>query len=382
MLIVHLSDLHLGRRAPGDDLGAERLNTLRAALVAAAEHSPQAIVVAGDVFDGPEVDPGVVQAAARALDRARDAHGEPVPVVVIPGNHDPADASALWRRFVDSLSADTSVRVVLQPERLTLADGRLSIEAYPCLSRYSPEPPWSTPIAGPAAGDGVLRVVMAHGTLEGGPVPEGESDAYPFTMADAAALGADYVALGHFHGIYPPWNGGDEIVRAVSYCGTHEPDQFGSDAGWALLVNVEPGRPARLRRLRVGRCEWCSLGIDGPADLDQLKLLADKVESDLQPSRFCVRIKVSASLRLSPGEASQLEAMLSGLRAVGARVDQNGELRACVNVESLDFDALPAGALRQSLLSLREEWGAAAGEEREILAAALQLGWEQCQGRG
>lgn len=32
MLIAHLSDLHLGRRAAGDDLGAQRLQTLREAL--------------------------------------------------------------------------------------------------------------------------------------------------------------------------------------------------------------------------------------------------------------------------------------------------------------------------------------------------------------
>jgi hypothetical protein len=209
-------------------------------------------------------------------------------------------------------------------------------------------------------------------------VPEGESEAYPFVAADAEGLGADYVALGHFHGVYPPWGSGDEIARTVSYCGTHEPDQFGSDAGWALLATLEPGRPTRVRRIRVGRCEWRQIALQSPADLQHLRAFQERVESDAEPSRFHVRVKPSPSLRLSPDEAGQFEAMAAGLRALGARVDQSGDIQTCVSVESLDLDCLPAGAVRQALASLRDQWAATPpGEPREVLAAALQLGWER-----
>lgn len=382
MLIAHLSDLHLGRRAAGDDLGAQRLQTLRSAIAALAEHGPEVILVAGDAFDGPEVEPGVVQAAARTLDRTRRANGDPLPVVVIPGNHDPADAADLWRTFREALSEGSGVRAVRAPELLRMDDGRLEIEAYPCATRYSPEPPWVPRLEAKRA-EGAVRVVLAHGTLEGGPVPEGESDAYPFVAADAEALGVDYVALGHFHGVYPPWGGGDEIQRMVSYCGTHEPDQFGSDAGWALLATLEPGRPTRVRRIRVGRGEWRQITLQGPADLQQLRTFVERVESDAEPGRFHVRLKPSPSLRLSPDEAGQFEAMAAGLRALGARVDQSGEIQTCVNVESLDLDGLPAGAVRQALASLRDEWAATPpGERRDVLAAAVQLGWENTKDEG
>lgn len=377
MLIAHLSDLHLGRHTVGDDLGAQRLQTLRSAIAALAECSPEVILVAGDVFDGPEVEPGVVQAAARTLDRARKADGEPLPVVVIPGNHDPADAVSLWRTFREALSAGSSVRIVLLPELLRVGDGRLEIEAYPCATRYSPEPPWVPRLEAKRA-EGALRVVLAHGTLEGGPVPEGESEAYPFVAADAEALGVEYVALGHFHGVYPPWGGGDEIERTVSYCGTHEPDQFGSDAGWALLATLEPGRPARLRRVRVGRGEWRQLLLQGPADLEQLRAFVERVESDAEPGRFFVRLKPSPSLRLSPDEAGRFEILVAGLRALGARVDQSGEIQTCVSVESLDLDGLPTGAVRQAVAALRDQWAATPpGELRDVLAAAVQMGWEK-----
>ena len=129
----------------------------------------------------------------------------------------------------------------------------------------------------------------------------------------------------------------------------------------------------------MGRCQWCQLAIEGPADLERLRELVDRVETDPQPGRYCVRLKLPPSLRLAAEELVQLNDMVAGLRAVGVRLDQSGELRASVRVESLDFDALPAGALRQALLSLREEWGSSpADERREVLSAALQLGWEAC----
>ncbi len=379
MFIAHLSDLHLGRRAPGDELGSQRLANLRSALAAIAEHNPEVVLVAGDVFDGPNVDPAAVQAVARVLDRSRKSNGDPLPMVLIPGNHDPADSADLWRTFLAALGEGSQVYVALQPEVLVRCDGRLLVEAYPCASRYSPEPPWVPRLECPAA-EGVSRVVLAHGTLEGGPVPEGESEAYPFVSADAEGLEVDYVALGHFHGVYPPWPGEavDEAVRAVSYCGTHEPDQFGSDAGWALLVNLEPGRPTRVRRLRIGRGQWRQFQLQTPADLQQLRAFLDLVESDPEPDRFCVRIKLAPSLRLSADEARSFEETAGALRAVGARVDQSGQFQTQLSVESLDLDALPACAVRQALVSLREEWESAPpGERRDVLAAALQVGWEQ-----
>jgi DNA repair exonuclease SbcCD nuclease subunit len=382
MLIAHLSDLHLGRKAAGDELGAQRLQSLRGAIAALAGHSPEILLVAGDMFDGSEVDPGVVQAVARVFDRARKANGDPLPVVLIPGNHDPADAAELWRTFLGALPEGSAVRVVLEAELLRLCDGRLLVEAYPCATRYSPEPPWVPRLESPAVTEGISRAVLAHGTLEGGPVPEGESEAYPFAISDAEALGVDYVALGHFHGVYPPWPGNDEIVRAVSYCGTHEPDQFGSDAGWALLATLEPGRPTRVRRLRIGRGEWRQIQVETPGDLQQLRAFQERVESDPEPNRFYVRLKPSPSLRLSIDEARQFEAMAAGLRAVGARVDQSGQFQTRVSVESLDLDSLPAGAVRQAMVSLREEWETVPpGERRDVLAAALQLGWEQIPGQ-
>jgi DNA repair exonuclease SbcCD nuclease subunit len=380
MKIAHLSDLHLGRRSAGDPNGAERLNSLRQAIAKLAPESPDAILIAGDTFDSLRIDQAVVTEAARALAKARDADGRPIPVVVIPGNHDPSDSTDLWEAFRSALGSGSSVYLVLVPQAVALCGGKLVVEAYPCETRYSPESPWVKRIATTNDAEGPNRVVLAHGTLLGGPVPEGETEAYPFTQGDAEGLGAEYVALGHFHGIYPKWDGGQELSRRVCYAGTHEPDQFNSDSGWAILVSLVKGRPAMLRRMRVGKRHWRLLEIQGPTDLARLETLRSEVEGDNDPSRFMIRVKVGGKTILSPGEAEKLQSTEAGLRALGAQVERQGDFQTWINVESLDLSTLSSGAVKESLLSLQSELAQAQDEaKREILKAAIRLGWTRLQ---
>jgi hypothetical protein len=205
-------------------------------------------------------------------------------------------------------------------------------------------------------------------------------EAYPFTQADVEALNADYVALGHFHGVYPPWSGGNETLGRVCYCGTHEQDLFNSDSGWGIIASVEKGRPARLRRLRVGQRRWRLLEILGPLDLAQLDDLRAELEKDDDPQRFVVRIKVATQARLSPDEANRLGNLEETLRVLGAHVERQGELQSWVNVETLELTGLPSGAVKQALLALRQELAQVTDtRQREILAAAIQIGWEQVE---
>src|SRR5262245_9049032 len=188
MLLAHLSHLHPGRKTPPN--GAERLHSLRQALASLAAHNPVAILIAGDTFDGPHLEQPLVEEAAQCFSSATNDRGEPIPVVLIPGNHDPSDADRLWTAFRKALAPACDLRLVLRAQAIELADGDLIVEAYPCPTRYSAEPPWE-PRLSVSARPGSFRVILAHGTLQGGPVPDGESDAYPFTQADVEALGAD-----------------------------------------------------------------------------------------------------------------------------------------------------------------------------------------------
>jgi DNA repair exonuclease SbcCD nuclease subunit len=378
MLIAHIADLHLGRKSAGDPEGAGRLNSFRQALATLAGFSPDVFLLAGDTFDGPKMEAAIVEEAAHSLCGVRNKNGEAIPTVIIPGNHDPADADKLWTVFQDALGASSPVHLVRASALVELADGKLLVEAYPCPTRFSTESPWEARLAGAQPGASAVRIVLAHGTLQGGPVPEGETDAYPFSQSDLQALAADYVALGHFHGLYPPWGDGDECQRSFCYCGTHEADQFGGEAGYAVLATVAAGQPTLLRRIKTGRRQWQQLALRGLADLDQVERLLEEMKASADPARYVIRLKVGGGTEWSADGIDRLERLEKALRALGAQLERRGVIRALANLADIDLPGLSSGAIKEALLSLRSEIEQAADENRrEVLAAALQIGWEK-----
>jgi hypothetical protein len=379
MLVAHLSDLHLGRKSPGDPQGAERLNSFRQAISTLVRYEPDVFVIAGDTFDSPHAEQAVIEEAAKILCGVGNAKGNAIPVVLIPGNHDPSDADRLWSAFEAALESRADVRLAREARLIELGAGELLIEAYPCPTRYSAEPPWERRLVVAAHNSNVARLVVAHGTLQGGPVPEGETDAYPFTQSQLESLGADYVALGHFHGLYPAWGDGDECERGCSYSGTHEPDQFGGEAGYALLATLTVGQPTRLRRIKVGRRQWRRLSLAGPADLDQVERLLEEMRDD-NPAHYVVRLDVRSRVGWVPAESHRLYGLESALLALGAQVERRGDVRPQVDVQALDLAGLPSGAVKSALLALRRDWEQCeAPSEREVFAAALQIGWEKLE---
>lgn len=380
MLIAHTSDSHLGHPSPGDPQGAERLNSFRQTLATLARHKPDVLLIAGDTFDKPSLDAAVIEEAARSLGELRADNNKPIPVVLIPGNHDPADADRLWATFRKSLGSASQVHVALQPSVVELAEGKLCVEAYPCTTRFSAEPPWEPRLDVPSRVPGAVRVVLAHGTLQGGPVPEGEAEAYPFNLRDVEALQADYVALGHFHGVYPAWGDAEVCPRRFGYCGTHEPDQFAGDAGYVILATVGAERGTELQRLKVGRRQWRQVRLQGPADLEKVASLCEEAKASADPARYVIRLTMQRGAAWGMAEKQRLEALEGALRAVGAHVERRGVVRLRVDVDTLDLQGLPTGALKEALLSLRAELEQTRDDNRrEVLTAALQAGWDKVQ---
>lgn len=217
MRILHTADWHLGRTLYEVRLLEDQAYVLDRIVEAVAEARPDAVVVAGDLFDRavPPAD------AVRLLDDAlsRIVLGLGVPVVAIAGNHD-------------------------GPERIDfgsglLAAGRLHVRGLPDAActpvviedAYGPVHLHPIPYAEPAAvraalGDaavvchdsaaaatcriihaarpaGTRAVLIAHPFVVGGTESESERPLGPVGGAgavQAATLaGFDYVALGHLH---------------------------------------------------------------------------------------------------------------------------------------------------------------------------------------
>ena len=163
MRILHTADWQLGFRAgqAGDRAEAVRAERLRAVerLVALAlELEVDAVLVAGDVFERQDVDENVLMGVIEQLNLLA-----PVPVALLPGNHDPYVVGGVWTRSAWA-GLGKHATIVSEAAEIELAPG---LALYPCplsqkQSRQDPTA-WIPPRR---EGDRRLRVGLAHGALD------------------------------------------------------------------------------------------------------------------------------------------------------------------------------------------------------------------------
>ncbi len=84
--LVHSSDLHVDDSRIAAQHGGDGTGGLRAVLAYARSIEADAVVLAGDTFDNHMVTTATIDRAGRLLADAG------VPVVILPGNHDPVTA--------------------------------------------------------------------------------------------------------------------------------------------------------------------------------------------------------------------------------------------------------------------------------------------------
>ena len=227
MKLIHLSDLHLGKRLNGFSLLDDQAYILDAILSVVDAESPDAVLIAGDVYDRTVPPEQAVRLFDDFLVRL-SARG--VPVVVISGNHDSAERLAFGAR----LMADSGVTLApvydgtVTPVTLSDAHGVMRIWPLPFLrraqiQRFFPDRELHTETEALAAVieqmslDHTQRnVLVAHQFVTGAAVCDSEEiQVGTADSVDAAVFAPfDYVALGHLHGAQSV---GREAVR---YCGT------------------------------------------------------------------------------------------------------------------------------------------------------------------
>lgn len=105
MKILHLADLHLGKKIKGWDLIEDQEYVLKQAVRTAVEEKADAVVIAGDVYDTKL--PG--EEATNLLDRfVTSLYEKKIPLLMIPGNHDSADKL----HFASSILAKNGIHIV------------------------------------------------------------------------------------------------------------------------------------------------------------------------------------------------------------------------------------------------------------------------------
>jgi DNA repair exonuclease SbcCD nuclease subunit len=294
MKLLHTADWQLGLRlnfVGGEQaarLRAQRFDTVRHLAELANKHEVDAVLVAGDVFD----DNGV---GADSIQQARDAlctFGD-IPVVLLPGNHDPATPDSALARLGE-LPGAVHVAANRAPIQLDAGD------IYPCplISRHTYEDPadWLP------AHDGAqrIRVVVAHG----GALQFGEETETPnrLDVARILAKGYDYVALGDWHGTY-------EVNERAWYSGAPEATRFKEKRpGNALLVNiVEPKATPQISVIPVARTRWLTdeFEFDGEDSVDRFRARLDQL-----PEKSWTLLELALRGDLSLADRVRLDALL------------------------------------------------------------------------
>ncbi len=187
--LVHTSDLHVDDDRIAAMHGGDGVAGLTAALATARALAADIVLLVGDTFDNHMVTTATIDRAGQALADAG------LPVVILPGNHDPATADSIWLRGrLDEIQSVailgiTNDRIVAFPDH--------GIEIWGNAHRdYQNMVPLRDP---PPRGARRWQVALGHGHYE--PPETWANPLRPsWLISDAmiAATGADYVALGHW----------------------------------------------------------------------------------------------------------------------------------------------------------------------------------------
>jgi DNA repair exonuclease SbcCD nuclease subunit len=152
------------------------------------------LLLAGDIFDHNRIPLARLDTVARLLAEAR------VPVIILPGNHDPITADSVYRRGGLADVPNVHVLGVSSEDRFLWPEHDLEVWGRPHTeyANMSPlrEPP--PPVAG-------RRLAMAHGHwLQS---KQDEHRGWLITDDDIAGTDAAYVALGHWPQAGPAGDG-------------------------------------------------------------------------------------------------------------------------------------------------------------------------------
>lgn len=188
LLLAHSSDQHIDDDFTARTYGGDGTAGLRLVIATAREAGADILLLAGDVFDNNRV-------SGRTLDRvARSLADAAMPVVLLPGNHDPALPGSVFHRGGLGGIPDVHVLGLTHEEAVAFAQHELEIWGHAHLDYED-----MAPLRGPRPRTTRWQVAMAHGHFEwrrdrANPL----RPSWLFSEDDIEATAADYLALGHW----------------------------------------------------------------------------------------------------------------------------------------------------------------------------------------
>ena len=363
---VHSGDWQLGmtRSVLGDEAQARfaeaRFTAIRRIGEIARESRCDFVLVCGDVFESNRVE-------RRTLARALDAMAAvPVPVYLLPGNHDPLDAASVYRSAAFRDAAPAQVQVICDAAPRAVAPG-VELVGAPWPSRRPEANPALAALAslGPV---GPLRILAAHGGADAITPERRDATLLPLAPIERAIAEGrlHYAALGDRHSLTRLDAGG-----RIAYAGSPEPTDFDECLPGCTLV-VELDRDGvRSEARQVGTWRFARpepVALEGAEDLDRLEALLAGFDAK---ERTALRLQLDGRLDLR--SAARLDALLERARDLFAGLDvRDAGLAIAPGDGDLSGMAL-AGFAARAAERLRDEARGGDGGARDALALLLRL---------
>ncbi|HBE68212.1 MAG TPA: DNA repair exonuclease [Planctomycetaceae bacterium] len=300
---IHAADIHLDsplthlRRV--DAKTAEQLRSatrlsLERVISAALQHNVAAVVIAGDLFDGPVEDASPciwVESQLRQLVRAGIA------VVLIRGNHDALSSAhrvISWGEGITEFGAATA-------ETLELPSAGLAIHGQSFAARATTE---DLAAGYPPARDGLFNIGILHTSLGG----SSQHDTYAPTSTNVLeSKSYDYWALGHIHARSAE-SLSDRTYIGYSGCTQGRNIRETGPKG-CHLVTVTDGQLASVEFVPTDSVRWFSMEVS----LASARVLGDVEELVLNSVErlTCDNPGVNLAIRVSLCDATPIHSQLT-----------------------------------------------------------------------
>ncbi|MHA2788695.1 metallophosphoesterase family protein [Corynebacterium sp. S7] len=319
---IHSSDLQLGmKRAFLDTDAQSRFDEARTQAVTrlgelARERGAEFIVVAGDVFEHNSLD-------RRTTGRALEAFAKlPVPVYLLPGNHDPLVADSIFQRTVRL----DNVTVLDSFEPVHVREG-VELLGAPLVAKYATEDLVAKALRNVEPTDNI-RIMVGHGQVEAySSDHSADLIDLPNVEAHLADGTIDYLALGDTHstaslgGSGRVWFSGAPETTDFH---DHTPGTAGgeTDSGNALVVSLDK-ESISVEPVHVGSWVFDALFWQ-VTDMEDVERLLAELSAYENKERTVIKYAISGTLGLEA--TRRLEEGLSELEPVFAALYERTRL--------------------------------------------------------
>jgi DNA repair exonuclease SbcCD nuclease subunit len=377
MRFLHTADWQLGMTRhflAGDAqprYSAARRDAVAGLGALAAEVGAEFVVVCGDVFEHNQLAPQVIGQSLEAM----RAIG--IPVYLLPGNHDPLDASSVYTSALFTTERPDNV-VVLDRAGIHQVRPGLEIVAAPWRSK-APTTDLVAEVLEDLSPASVTRVLVAHGGVD---VLDPDRDKPSLIrlagLDDALARGAvHYVALGDKHSLTEVGNSG-----RVWYSGSPEVTNFDdveSNPGHVLVVEIDGSDPrgaVSVTARDVGHWRFVTLHrqVDTSRDVADLDMNLDLMT---EKDRTVVRLALTGSLTVT--DRAALDACLDRYARLFAwlglweRHTDLAVIPADGEFTDLGIGGFAAAAVEELVVTAREGDAESAVDAQAALALLLRL---------